>query len=480
MKSEAIIHIHHSNADISYLQQCLIAISVLIIVCLGQLIIPLWAIVVGPIGVLIGYLILRNDLYTLICYIGMIIAVKLRVREVEISPIDIVAGMLMTSILVSFIIKKSLFPRRTLVPHPLHYLVLLFAFWTVGIALISFIEDKTTFNSLYREFLTFSPLIFIPILFNAIVKKNEYDLKYLVRFLFLLWVVEEIASVLYIRQSMHAAVFLFQTGKVAYDVAGNSVMIFTLLSLSTIESQKKYRKYYIIGILISTLGLLLSMNRTAWLLTLGLAPFLLLLTPRSQRKNRNRIVIETLLITLGCATLLYFAVPLFQLLMKWFYLKFLTSSNLRTDVSLVNRYIEWRYVIQQILSTPIGGIGFGGQYKLYGWIGGYTIDSYYTHNGFLGILLKSGIVGFILIFTVHIKFFIMGVKLSVERILNDKEKALVRTGLFVIILITFHMFTMNPFMQREILWYLGLVWSYFIYLEHKVNTYPSELQKTNG
>ena len=401
-------------------------------------------------------------------YIGIIIAVKLRSKQSEISLIDIAAGILMTGILFSFLFQKKLLLRKSLVPHSAIFLVILFALWTSGISLLNIITDKTTVESWYREFLTFSPLIFIPILFNGVVEKNEGSLKLFVKFLLVLWFIEEIASVLLIKQSMHDAVFLYQTGRAVFDVLGSSVMIFIFLSLSSAESNIKKRKYYIIGILISIIGLLLTFNRTGWIMTIILVFVMLITTPKPLRKNRNSTIIPIFFILLiGTASLLLLF-PIFQLIAKWATYKFITASNLKTDASLYNRYVEWRYVWQQILSTPISGVGFGGQFKDYVWITGNTVYSFYTHSGVLGILLKSGIVGLILLLTAYIRFFVIGCKLLFARALTDMERALVRAGLFVILLISLHSLTLNPFMHREILWYLGLVWAYYIYLEQKV------------
>ena len=471
MKSQSTIDTQIQFDDFSLGRQFFVALIILILLCVGQFFIPLWQIVLGLIGISLSYFILRNDLYTLLSYIGIIIAVKIRARTEEISPIDIAAGMLMTGILFSLILKKILFPARSLAPHSTFYFVLLFASWTLGIGLISIFNGVTTFNSWYREFLTFSPLIFIPVLFNSITEQQEKAFKILIKFFLALWITEQIFAVMLIKQSMKAAVFLYQTGRANFDVAGNSVMIFIFLSLSFADTQIKNRKYYIVGILISMVGLLLTFNRTGWVITIGLTLFMLFLTPKLQKKNRNAVILRLLVILILGINIFLFFYPIINLLIKWSLFKFLTSSNLKTDASLYNRYVEWRYVWQQILSTPFTGTGFGGKFKDYIWITGVTIDSFYTHSGFFGILLKSGIVGFILIFTAYIKFFSLGIKLLYNKILNDKEIALVRAGLFIILLITFHMFTLNPFMHREILLYLGLVWAYYIYLERKTKKY---------
>jgi O-antigen ligase len=468
--SSTEISVERPYIKLSAINQIFLGFGVLLVCIIGQFFAPIELIAAGIIGITLGYVILRNDLLMLISYISIILLVKLRMRQEGVSPIDIMAGLLMTGIFLTFIIKRKLFLRKqTLAPNNAYYFVVLFAIWTSVISFIYIAADKITFNFWYRELLIFSPLLFIPILFVNAVEKNEHSLKILAGFLLIIWFFVQVASVILVRNSMQNALFLYETGRANFDISNSAFMIIVFLSLSTIEAEKERKKYYVVGILISVVGLLLTFNRTNWLITIGLLPILFFMAPKAEHKNRNKVILSLLLLTVVTVLSLLFLAPSnIQLLIKWFFAHFLTSSGVKTDPSLVNRYIEWRNVWQQILSTPISGVGFGGYFKNYAWIGGITVEAYYTHSGVLGILLKSGIVGFILIFTAYIKFFLLGCKLAYSKLLSDRERALTRAGILIIIFIVFQMLTLNPFMHREILWYLGLVWAYFIYLERKV------------
>jgi len=465
MKTSTAASSNLSVPEFHFWQQCLVGGIVVSILVLGQLLVPIWIIVLCLIAVPIAIIILRNDLYTLIAYIGIIIAVKLRAKQDEVSFIDVIAGILFTGILFSQFFQKKIFQNKQIVSHPLLYWVLGFAVWAFGIGLIHVVQGDTGFLSLYREFLTFSPLLFIPFLFNGLIEK---DIKILLRFLLLLWLVEEVASVLLIKQSVQSVIFVYETGRANFDVIRSSVSIFLFLIFASVKSQRKYQKYYIIGILISIMGLGLTFNRTGYVLTLLLIPFLIITTPKSQRSSALKVLFIVVSIVLVIGGIAYFVFPTLHLIIRWSFAKFLTSSNVKADASIYNRYVEWRYVWKQILANPITGMGFAGQFKDYVWIVGYTINSFYTHSGVLGILLKSGIVGLMLISTAYIGFFILGIKLVFPELLSDIEKSFARFGVFVIILITLHSLTLNPLMHREILWYLGLVWAFFIYFEKKL------------
>ncbi|MEI8133759.1 MAG: O-antigen ligase family protein [bacterium] len=451
------------------LQQLTIGLSVASILSISQAFIPIWVVPSVILAAALLYVILRNDKYTLIAYTAVIIAVRIRERQTGISPIDIFAGFFMTAILLRIFIQRKFFQREQIVKHHLLYPVLLFSGWALFFGLLSIFRLGAEFEWVYREFLTFSPLLFIPILFKRIGIDNKKDFPTILAFLLTFWLIAEVASVLIIRKSVQSVVFLYETGHANFDVMRPSIAIFLFISLVALPSQWKYRLLYGAGLLLAVLGLILTFNRTAWLLTLSLLPVLILTTPRLNRKNAIKFLLTLLGLILLVATISYFSLHLVQMLMQWAYTKFLSSSNLKSDASLFNRYVEWRYTLKQILQTPISGVGFAGRYHEYEWIKGSFRDSFYTHSGFLGILLKSGIVGFILLGYAHIRFFLLGIKHSLSQKLTVHEKVFSRIGLFIIILTTLHGLTLNPLMHREFLWYVGMTWGYYIYLERKTN-----------
>ena len=163
--------------------------------------------------------------------------------------------------------------------------------------------------------------------------------------------------------------------------------------------------------------------------------------------------------------LLYIIFPFVGILVKFFIAYFLTSSKLRTDPSLVGRYIEWRYVVQSIGESPLFGHGVGSDYRLYNWFEGYSFTTSYTHNGYLGTLLKGGAVGFILLFTAYIGFIRKGIILLRTRTLNSSERAFLRAGITVLLLLTVATNTFNIFAHRDVLLYIGIIWGYILYIQ---------------
>lgn len=59
-----------------------------------------------------------------------------------------------------------------------------------------------------------------------------------------------------------------------------------------------------------------------------------------------------------------------------------------------DRMTENRYAIEKIVSNPVWGIGFNKPYRPHIYVNERRID-WFVHNGYLWILLKMGLVGFV-------------------------------------------------------------------------------------
>jgi O-antigen ligase len=460
---------------IAWKKDVLLFSIVSLILLLGQVFAPFWMIESFLLCLILAFVILTNDLLSLLAFVIIIIAVRLFITMGKVGVLDVPAGLIMTGIFFSLLFYRKLTEDQPLIPHPNLFLVIAFVCWTLMIGLINVFLSDTNVETWYRELLIVCPLIIIPILFNRVAQQNKKALFILFMVILGLWFIESTATVLFFRRNMQAAFFLYETGRIGMDIIGPSVMIFLFLSLAIVESQRKKRIYFIGGILFSMLSLILTFNRTGEAITLVLIPVFFLLTPKKERKNRNQVFFLLVGIILSIIIVVIYSVPTLQLLLKWAFTKFLTTSNVTADVSMVNRYIEWRHVLKQFFLTPITGVGFGGYFNNYDWLKGINTHAIYTHNSFLGVLLKGGTVGFILLFTAYFRFLLIAWKLYVSEKITDLERAFVKAGIFTNLLNIVHMFTINIFASREFLLYLGLSWGYFIYLDRKIK--PSRNQK---
>lgn len=453
---------------LSVWSQIAILCGVTLLLFVGQFLIPIEYLVALAILVFLGVTFLRSESVIVAAFSAIVIIVKLQERDPAegMSLLDILAGILICGA-VLYLVYRKLFRREPIAPHPAVYPAYLFALWaTIGGAL-SVVQGITTPVSVLREFLLYSPLIVLPALFCSAA---EHDRLFERRYFYLLLGLGAIvlmASIVRVRSTMAAATYLYQTGFSVSDVISGAFVIFLFFALASVETDRKRRWLYLLGMLGGAASLLLTFNRTSWAATAVCLPMLVLSFRGIQRTTASKLLLR-LVIAMGLImTVLYFTMPIAQLMLKYFYGRLITTSNVRTDISLVNRYIEWRYVLRQILETPILGVGFGGKYSLYSWIPGFTFASGYSHNGVMVILLKGGIVGFLLFATTYVWCIFIGVRLSLSDRLSKLDSTLVRVGLVTIFYISIESLTSGLILHREMLFYLAFIWSFFFVTERR-------------
>ena len=66
------------------------------------------------------------------------------------------------------------------------------------------------------------------------------------------------------------------------------------------------------------------------------------------------------------------------------------------DVSLINRFREWRTVWEVSLQSPVFGTGFGVPYRFYSVIYGATEVKHFVHSAYLSFFYRHGAVGIVL------------------------------------------------------------------------------------
>jgi O-antigen ligase len=145
--------------------------------------------------------------------------------------------------------------------------------------------------------------------------------------------------------------------------------------------------------------------------------------------------------------------------------RFVGGTQVNTDASLLNRFVEWRYVIDAIKDSPITGYGLGSKYHSYNWLTGFAIDYEYTHNGYLAVVLKAGIVGAILLAIPALGYFLRAIRLFSGTLLTSTERAYLRAGIVVMVFIAISGITANTLFQRELSLYIALFWCFCMHLE---------------
>lgn len=412
----------------------------------------------------------RSEKRMLFSYIAISVAVQFKPKENEISELgmlDALVGIVMILMIIHVFIKSGVFGKRNIVTHKYQLLALVYVMWVSITGLAMIFLGNHSFNEYIREFLRISPMLVLPIVIPRILTVDDKSHKQLFQLLICIWIFVFIGSIYHVRSTFLSAFYLFEVRFALFDVANSPFMIYLFIVLSGFIEDMRKQKYYIIALLVSLISLGLTFNRTAWLATIILVPILVLASAKEERKKQIGVIFKTTCVILLLFTIGYFLVPVVQLMVKWFLVRFLSAGMGKADASVANRFYEWEQVMNFVVTSPVFGGGLGGKYSLYSPFIGIKVMTGYTHSGPLGPFLKGGVVGAIMLFTTYFGFLYLGVKLSIRSSLSLLERSLSKMGTVFLILSILYSMTFNVFMHREVLWYITLVWGYFIYLDNK-------------
>lgn len=149
--------------------------------------------------------------------------------------------------------------------------------------------------------------------------------------------------------------------------------------------------------LIFSAGILIAQSRAVWVsFLLGVAIIFFFV----DKKRKIQIVVLGLA---GLAAVLavgavvfenFFTVIVAGLTDRFFSLRTAATK----DVSLINRFVEMEAAWAHIKQNPIIGHGFGVPINYYSLVYEATRESSYVHNGYVGVLYRHGLIGFLLLF----------------------------------------------------------------------------------
>lgn len=191
---------------------------------------------------------------------------------------------------------------------------------------------------------------------------------------------------------------------------------------------------------------------------------LVLGTKREFRNGTRRLILVISAIFAGMVPV-YFTNRFVRLILIRYGLRFLSTRNLNTDLSMLNRYSEYRHAWWAILQTPILGYGFGARIRTYQIIGHFHEWVGFVHNSYLLIAFKTGLPGALLFFTAYFLFVYKGFKLIRSGALSSTAQILVRAFLAYLILILVYCY-IGPIMdsKTDMVW-IGLIWGYLLAAE---------------
>ena len=168
---------------------------------------------------------------------------------------------------------------------------------------------------------------------------------------------------------------------------------------------------------IFTASIMAGRSRTVWL-AIGLA--LAVVFVLANRRDRVRLLLfgasGFALVLVGGLILFD---DLFLLVLTGLFERFASIGTAnQSDISMINRFYEWRTVWEYILESPLVGHGFGVPYRFYNVIYHITESKTFVHNTYIGLLYRHGLIGLLLVLAVLGGAFVRGVYLV--RRLSDR------------------------------------------------------------
>lgn len=225
-----------------------------------------------------------------------------------------------------------------------------------------------------------------------------------------------------------------QNGNIAYTgvtrilPSGQSLVFLNFITLVALLAVNRTQPKTIITFLLTILagiGVILTFNRNFWV-GIGIALLCMLILFRFSDIRKLimwaifAIVLVGIIIPFGQVLINTQASnPVDAIIGR---LSTLVNFDTLNEESLTFRYIETDYAIPQIIAHPILGMGLGSYYRPYDprLDYGTNILRYYIHNGHLGLILDTGILGYMCFLWLSGLFIFRGLKFW--RTIKDSEE----------------------------------------------------------
>ena len=327
-----------------------------------------------------------------------------------------ISDILLLAMLCLILIRGIVEPEFKLVRTPLD--VPIFCFF--GIALFStfaaILNGSVSRVLAFRETRVLSYFLSFFIVTNMVRTKKQ--LKLLIYGIILLGVV--VSSAMIVQYLMGASVQLFP-GRIENYSSGNahftdvtrilppgqSLVFLNFVILLTLLLVDKFHTQSIVWFLLTSLlgiGVILTFNRNFWG---GISIAVALLFVLLRDSKLKRLIPWFIIIAMLLAGAIFLVVqtgsklnsnsPMMAVISRF---STLFSRDTLNEESLRNRYLENGYAISKVIQYPIVGMGLGAMYRPwnpnldYGAINGDHDLRDYIHNGHLGMVVKTGLLGY--------------------------------------------------------------------------------------
>jgi O-antigen ligase len=411
----------------------------------------------------IGTLMIRSGKTALYTFLIVVFGLAFRVTSYKgTDAIDILAGAAIGAILLAWTF-RFLYLEGSSVTYSVPQLVFAsFMLWAMLIGLGGLIWGNNSWNDWIREILIQCPLFIIPALYVRFFEAGSRSERKLERFAFgtaivlMLWTVVKYAS------NVAMAVYAYQVGRMTFDPSTAVIVLLLCIAFTVnkVDWIPMYARYLLASLCIGTL--ILASYRTTWASTAFITIILFMLLQRNDRASGFKFLAVLFSILGAIATYLYNTMPMFKIYCMMTLNRLLSSTQLSTDASLVNRYIETDIVARYVADNPITGYGYGSHFQLWDWLLGFSMDTGYAHNGYYFTLFKTGIIGFILLYSAYLWFLRKGWQLARDMSLTPRARAIAAVTVCYLISMLINNYTLNIFAERNQLSWVALCWGFIL------------------
>jgi len=201
--------------------------------------------------------------------------------------------------------------------------------------------------------------------------------------------------------------------------------------------------------------LILTFRRGYWIATLF--AFVLMFVLVSAQQKKAMILYSGVFAVLVVSFVFLLFKDYGKLVVESISRRFLSAENIGGDVSLRARMVEAKTLLSWILPNPMIGYGLGAEFHFFETLRHITVQRWFSHNSYLHILFKLGIVGLTAFLYINAAFFRRGYVLLKSQ-LDKYSKALV-LGILCIILLNLLMgFTEPQFLGRHSVVVISFAW----------------------
>ncbi len=430
--------------------------------------VPVIVFAILPIAISLGLYLARSGTAALYGMLGAMLVLSFRLVSTRgTDPFDLLMGAIIGGITLSWGLRFLLIERASVTYAVPQLLGALYLMWGLFTGLGGILWWNNTFNDWAREFLIQCPLLILPLLYSRFFEADTETERQLHRVVFFTAIAMMCASVFKYVLILTTSAYAYQIGRLADEPSAAMIMIF--LSVAFALYQIKWVPMLVqIGLGVFSFAiLLLSGYRTLWAAAAIGVITLIFMVRQEQRRNAIRYLTYLSGSLLAIGTYLFFAVKLFNIYVMMTWDRILSSTQLSTDPSLVNRYIESDAVKSTIANSPIVGFGYGSQYQTFDWLLGYSYNTGFSHNGYYFVALKTGLIGFSLIFTAYIWFMVKAFKMARDLSESFRTRAIASVAFCYLASQLIANSTLNIFGERKVMMWVGLSWAFILSREIK-------------